>query len=158
MKVTDSSIIEASENSDSMKSAAKSLGLAYNTFIYRAKKLGCYAPNQGLKGSRKPKEGIPLEEILNGDHPTYKTTRLKERLIAENYLKEECSECGIGNKWNGKQLVLQLDHIDGDSSNHKLENLRILCPNCHTQTETWGTPNRNLLKEARLAELVDAQR
>lgn len=53
-----------------------------------------------------------------------------------------CEECGIGDKWNDKPLVLQLDHIDGNSDNNILENLRLLCPNCHTQTETWCARNK----------------
>ena len=48
-----------------------------------------------------------------------------------------CSLCGQGDSWNGKELVLQLDHIDGNSDNNEVSNLRLLCPNCHTQTETY---------------------
>ncbi len=51
-----------------------------------------------------------------------------------------CSECGI-NEWNGKSLTLQIDHIDGNNQNNLIENLRWLCPNCHTQTDTWGVKN-----------------
>lgn len=58
------------------------------------------------------------------------------------YLSEKhgdfCFECGQEGMWNGKKLRLQLDHIDGNSDNNSLDNLRILCPNCHTQTETYG--------------------
>lgn len=50
-----------------------------------------------------------------------------------------CSECGQQSTWNNKPLVLQLDHIDGDSDNNSLSNLRLLCPNCHTQTENFGS-------------------
>jgi hypothetical protein len=49
---------------------------------------------------------------------------------------------GHAPKWNGKDLVLQVDHIDGDWYNNSIENLRFLCPNCHTQTETWGFKKR----------------
>ncbi|WKV20415.1 hypothetical protein 16Q_022c [Pseudomonas phage 16Q] len=54
----------------------------------------------------------------------------------------KCLWCGIGDNWNGKSLVLQLDHIDGDTSNNDLTNLRVLCPNCHSQTETFASRNR----------------
>lgn len=58
------------------------------------------------------------------------------------YLKETrgnlCSECGLGPVWNEKPLTLQLDHIDGNSDNNYPSNLRLLCPNCHTQTDTHG--------------------
>jgi 5-methylcytosine-specific restriction endonuclease McrA len=60
----------------------------------------------------------------------------------KRYLKEKCGdscvECGQTSTWNNKPLVLQLDHIDGNSDNNQLSNLRLLCPNCHTQTETFG--------------------
>lgn len=49
----------------------------------------------------------------------------------------KCLICGLS-EWLGKPLVLQVDHIDGDDRNNTLENLRLLCPNCHTQTDTWG--------------------
>jgi 5-methylcytosine-specific restriction endonuclease McrA len=59
------------------------------------------------------------------------------------YLREtrgdNCELCGQTSIWNGKQLKLQLDHIDGHSDNNKLDNVRLLCPNCHTQTETYGS-------------------
>jgi len=54
-----------------------------------------------------------------------------------------CSECGILSTWNGKPLRLQVDHINGEPYNNHPDNLRLLCPNCHTQTETYS--NRNSL-------------
>ncbi|GAA1809788.1 hypothetical protein GCM10009749_17860 [Agromyces neolithicus] len=47
-----------------------------------------------------------------------------------------CVACGLGPEWNGKPLTLELDHVDGDRLNNELANLRLLCPNCHAQTET----------------------
>jgi endogenous inhibitor of DNA gyrase (YacG/DUF329 family) len=52
---------------------------------------------------------------------------------------EECTNCGQGSTWHGKPLSLHVDHIDGDSDNNAMVNLRVLCPNCHTQTETYGS-------------------
>lgn len=61
----------------------------------------------------------------------------KKKVLIEIY-GENCSRCGVGAVWNNMPLSLQVDHIDGDSDNNLFENLRLLCPNCHTQTDTYG--------------------
>lgn len=130
-------VIFACETQATMVLAAESLGIPYKTFIRIAKKLNCYKPNQGGKGlpGETPKTLIPLDEILRGNHPQYQSSKLRIRLIKENIKKEECEICGI-TEWNGKPVPLELDHIDGNNSNHILNNLRIICPNCHHQTPT----------------------
>jgi hypothetical protein len=64
----------------------------------------------------------------------------------KRYLKElygdKCAECGQEGTWNNKPLVLQLDHMDGDSDNNYPQNLRLICPNCHTQTENFGSKGK----------------
>jgi len=84
-----------------------------------------------------------LDKILIKDSPVGKkrSTGIKRRLLKEGILKEECLECGIPNMYNGKKLVLQLDHINGINDDYRIENLRILCPNCHSQTETFAGKN-----------------
>lgn len=62
---------------------------------------------------------------------------LKKYLIEK--FGDRCFECGQESTWNNKPLVLQVDHIDGDSDNNYPKNLRLLCPNCHTQTENFGS-------------------
>ena len=86
-------------------------------------------------------EKIPLQEILEGFHPYYQTLKLKKRLIKENIFENKCLNCSI-TTWNDKEIILHLDHINGDSSDHRISNLRLLCPNCHSQTDTWCGRNK----------------
>lgn len=57
-------------------------------------------------------------------------------------VEEKCAECGLAPEWRGKKLVFPVDHIDGDWGNNELENLRLLCPNCHSQTATFSGRGR----------------
>ena len=59
-----------------------------------------------------------------------------------NLLEYKCSTCNI-DSWNGKKLVLELDHINWNHTDNRLENLRFLCPNCHSQTDTFRGRNKN---------------
>jgi len=137
--------------------ACQSLGLMYTTFIRRCKEYGIYVTNQGGRGMAKPnpKARIPLEKIFNGEHLMF-GQKLKNKMLDAGIIEDVCDECGIGPTWNAKKLVLQIDHIDGDRLNNARENLRILCPNCHSQTETFSRGKNKL--NARVGELADPQR
>jgi Zn finger protein HypA/HybF involved in hydrogenase expression len=70
---------------------------------------------------------------------SYKTRgHLKNYLLKFNLLEWKCRDCGNNGNWNGKKIVLQLEHINGISDDNRLENLCFLCPNCHSQTETFA--------------------
>lgn len=100
------------------------------------------------RGARGRRQSQPLELLLVEDS-TYSTRALRDRLISDGVLPHVCSQCGIGPVWNGETLVIQLDHINGVSNDHRLENLRLLCPNCHSQTTTFT--GRNTSRRVRLA-------
>lgn len=68
--------------------------------------------------------------------------KVRKIILDNDLLDYSCNDCGIGGNWNGKSLTLQIDHINGNNTDHRLENLRFLCPNCHTQTETYGSKNK----------------
>ena len=73
--------------------------------------------------------------VLNGKH--WGSYGIKKKLLEYGLLENSCALCGQGTTWNGRELRLQLDHINGDHRDNRLGNLRILCPNCHSQTDTF---------------------
>lgn len=68
---------------------------------------------------------------------------LRKTIIQEKLIPYKCAICGI-TEWNGKTLSLELDHINGINNDNRLENLRFLCPNCHSQTDTYGSKNQKI--------------
>lgn len=66
---------------------------------------------------------------------------IKKKILKEKLIEYKCDSCGIRDKWNGANLVLILDHINGVNNDNRLENLRFLCPNCNSQTSTFCSKN-----------------
>ena len=95
--------------------------------------------SKGLKRPDISKRQRSLEEILVLGSQV-KTDDLKRRLIRVG-LKEAACEMCHGTQWNGRPIPLELDHVNGRSDDNRLENLRILCPNCHAQTPTYRARN-----------------
>ena len=81
------------------------------------------------------------EEIFVENSPVEQTT-LRRRYKEKNCSKYECSICGLLPFWNGKELSLTLDHINGCNHDNRLENLRWVCPNCDRQLDTFGAKNK----------------
>jgi len=79
---------------------------------------------------------IPIEDILVKKSTYGCTNRLKKRLFDDGFFEKKCYQCGL-TEWNEKPAPLQLEHINGDNTDNRIENLTILCPNCHAQTETY---------------------
>lgn len=72
--------------------------------------------------------------------PNYVPKQFKDFFLKEQ--NNKCDICGCEPKWNNKTLVFVLDHIDGDASNNKRENIRLICPNCDSQTDTFKSKNK----------------
>ena len=67
---------------------------------------------------------------------------MKERIIKQKLIDYICSECGLSDEWNGKVISLQLEHKNGKNNDNRLDNLTFLCPNCHSQTDTYAGKNK----------------
>lgn len=96
-------------------------------------------------GKISSEEKDPKDVLIKNS--SYKSTNgLKKKLFKYNLINNICKKCGQKPEWNGKKLTLHLDHINGDRSDNRLENLRLLCPNCHSQTETYcrGKRTKNI--------------
>jgi hypothetical protein len=100
-----------------------------------------FHPNWTLRGSRR-QTAIPLTEVLV-EHSTYSRWKLKRRLYEDGLKRRACELCGQTETWRGRSMSLILDHINGVHDDNRLENLRIVCPNCAATLETHcGRKNR----------------
>ena len=95
---------------------------------------------QRARGARRP-----IDEILV-EGSTFSRHHLKERLFAEGLKQRECETCGQGEIWRGRRMALILDHINGIPDDHRLENLRILCPNCAATLDTHCSRKNRLAR------------
>lgn len=98
---------------------------------------------------------IDLENILVENSP-YQRGSLKRRLLKNEMLTYHCYECKTI-EWNNKPLSLHLDHINGVNDDHRIENLRLLCPNCHSQTDTFAGRNIGKYKETNFVKKLTAK-
>lgn len=133
----ESEIKEAQGKARSAMEAARILGVSYNTYKKYAKLYGIFEDlknPEGVgiqKGFNIKKGKYSLDDILKGEYPDYPVWKLKRRLIKNGYMLEKCNECGFEERrLTDHKVPLVLDHMDGDRTNHKYDNLRMLCLNC----------------------------
>ena len=117
------------------------LGCRQDTLNRRLRKWGVeYKGNQGNKGHKQSPYKLTIEEYLSKNPATRKSYIVCVRLVEEGYKVHKCEECE-GTTWCGEAIPLELNHIDGNRYNWNLDNLELLCPNCHAQTDTYRGKN-----------------
>jgi len=135
-------------NSNSLADVLRKLNLYVSSGNYKPLKIRLDDDNidyahikLGLNSSKnKIKTKIKTSEVLI-ENSKYSNSCLKQRILKEGILKNQCSKCKLDPIWCDDVLTLQLDHINGNNRDNRIENLRILCPNCHTQTKNYGSKN-----------------
>lgn len=144
-------LIDVIDKSNSVNDVLKHFSLINKGCNYKTLYTRCKEDNISLDGLKlrqinkrqtqikdlSQRKEIPINEILT-EHSNFKRQSLKIRLVKERLLKYKCRDCNNSGEWNNKKLSLQLEHINGISDDNRLENLCFLCPNCHSQTETFS--------------------
>ncbi len=152
-KWTDDAFVAAVASSFSVREVLLKLGLKpaggnYKEFSKNAERLGVDTSHFRGQGHLKGRTHTwtparPLESILIKGSDYAFTAGLKRRLVRAGIPEQRCYECGI-TQWRGKPLSFHLDHINGINNDHRKENLRLLCPNCHSQTATYCGRNKRM--------------
>mgnify|MGYP002414217383 CR=1 FL=1 len=125
---------KAINETQSMAAAARLMGMSYDTFRKKAQHYGLFKPNQAGTRIKKGKKFKTREDIFKVfDYNVSRFTVKNWYLLDHEY---RCEECRIS-EWNGEHLTLELEHVNGNRRDNRLENLKLLCPNCHSQTSTW---------------------
>jgi len=149
--------IEICQTAVSMAEAARIIGIGFNSFKKKALILNCYKTNQNWRKGKTVlnDDRIESKHTLFCENSSARREYIKGLIIKHNLIEYKCFDCGLKNEWNGKILNLQLDHINGVKNDNRLENLRFMCPNCHSQTETWCKSKGNSINNLDIEILIN---
>ena len=152
-RYTDSALIEAVQSSRSIRQVLAKLGLSptganYVSIQRHLRRLQLDTTHMRGQGWLEGGTSFPwanpqpLESILIENSAYQSTSHLKRRIIRDGILPNSCALCGLPPSWQGQPLILILDHINGNRSDHRIENLRLLYPNCNSQQPTFAGKNK----------------
>lgn len=142
-KWSEENVLEAIKNAECKSDVLRNMGLSMSSGNFQTLDKFCkqyfidvssfeYKNNRGFKWNKV----ITNDNLFTQDSKS-STQTVKYRIITQNLLDYSCQKCHNKGEWQGEKLSLQLDHINGVNDDHRLENLRFLCPNCHAQTTTY---------------------
>lgn len=151
-KVSKDELFDIADKSGSLNAVLRHFGLTGSSFYTLKDRLIAEGYDLSIfdKKTKELKQKVtwqpvPLSEILV-EHSIYTRASVKSRLIKGKIIKYECAICQNPGTWNGSKMSLVLDHINGINDDHRLTNLRFLCPNCNSQTPTFAGKNVNWKK------------
>lgn len=163
-KYSDEQFIEAVQSSFSIAEICRKIGIAdrggnYRVVHKKIDELGLdishltgKAWNQG-KRYRQINSSKPLEDILT-ENSYYSSYHLNKRLLKEGLKEHKCERCGR-TEWEGQPIPLELHHINGDNTDNRLENLQMLCPNCHALTDNFRAKNKESVKSKNTEKIIN---
>lgn len=149
-KYTQEVLEAAVKDAETMAQVLRNLGIGVNggnhrSILARLKQLGIdtsHFKGQGWLKGKTAKEVGSLNQVKAEDVIAVKQLRRRGilyRVMIEHGIEYQCGVCSLSPEWQGRPLTLHIDHINGDNTDNSLANLRFLCPNCHQQTDTWGS-------------------